>query len=101
MFLFDGELKQVENMIVDDEGIKPCLVEEFQQVADIVFNCWLSCRLRPSGELKVYGRMARNVSLCRGCHLFSDDWGVNVTLVVSGSVSLSVALAAGHHEMYL
>jgi len=38
MFWFDRELKQVENVIVDDEGIKPHLVGECRRVVDIRFD---------------------------------------------------------------
>ena len=38
MLWFDCELKHVENMIVDDEGIKPYFVGVFWGVVDVGFD---------------------------------------------------------------
>jgi hypothetical protein len=38
MWWFDRELKQIENMIVDDEGIKPCFIGGFRGVVDVGFD---------------------------------------------------------------
>ena len=38
MFWFDRELKQVENLVVDDEGNKPCLIGGSRGVVDVGFD---------------------------------------------------------------
>jgi len=46
MSWFDRELKQVEDMIVDDEGIKPCFVGVFRGIVDVGFDFELFMQFR-------------------------------------------------------
>jgi hypothetical protein len=83
MFWFDSELKQIENMTVNDEGIKTYFVRNCRRVVDISFIFSFSYNLGDMNLIKVRWLMSRDILLRKAAHrLFSNNLGDNFMLVV-------------------